>query len=116
MDRREVLKGIGVTAVSGAVLSGVPAEAAVQSKSVPLSDLYKYPGVTGRIPVNRPRAYAVMEEMEVDGLIALDPINVFYLTNTITVGPSSAINPIIFNKYNSLHINNSLYPSLYPSP
>jgi Xaa-Pro aminopeptidase len=86
MDRREVLKGIGVSAVGGAVLSGVPAEAALRSGPVPLSDKYEYPGVTGRIPVNKPRAYAVMEEMKVDGLIALDPINVFYLTNTTTIG------------------------------
>ena len=73
MDRRELLKGIGVSAVGGAVLSGVPAEAALRSGPVPLSDKYEYPGVTGRIPVNKPRAHAVMEEMKVDGSSAAIP-------------------------------------------
>ena len=86
MDRREALNGLGVAAAGGAVFSGMAAEAAAKSTSVTLSDEYKYPGVDGRIPVNKPRAYAVMEEMKVDGLIALDPINVFYLANTITIG------------------------------
>ena len=75
-----------MAAAGGAVISGMPAEAALRSGAVPISDQYEYPGVTGKIPVNKPRAYEVMEEMKVDGLIALDPINVFYLTNTITIG------------------------------
>jgi len=33
--------------------------------------------------VNKPRAYAIMEQYKIDGLIALNPINVYYLTNTI---------------------------------
>ncbi len=34
------------------------------------------------IPINRDRARAVMEELGLDGLIALSPRNVYYLTNT----------------------------------
>ncbi|MBM3515627.1 MAG: aminopeptidase P family protein, partial [Alphaproteobacteria bacterium] len=33
---------------------------------------------------NRPRAIAVMERYKLDGLIAFNPINVYYLTNTLT--------------------------------
>lgn len=32
--------------------------------------------------VNKPRAYAVLEQLHLDGLVALNPINVYYLTNT----------------------------------
>jgi Xaa-Pro aminopeptidase len=42
-----------------------------------------YPGVDGKALVNKPRAYEVMERYGVDGLIALNPINVYYLANTM---------------------------------
>ena len=35
--------------------------------------------------VNRPRAHAVLDELGLDGLIALNPINVYYLTNTTPI-------------------------------
>jgi Xaa-Pro dipeptidase len=35
----------------------------------------------GRLLVNKPRAYQVMEQAGVDGLVALNPVNVFYLAN-----------------------------------
>ena len=35
----------------------------------------------GRSLVNKPRAYAVMEQEGVDGIVALNPVNVFYLGN-----------------------------------
>jgi Xaa-Pro aminopeptidase len=42
------------------------------------------PELGRRIPVNRERARAVMERLGLDGLIALRPHNVYYLTNTTT--------------------------------
>ena len=35
--------------------------------------------------VNKPRAYAVLEQLGLDGMIALNPINVYYLTNTVPI-------------------------------
>jgi Xaa-Pro dipeptidase len=35
----------------------------------------------GRLLVNKPRAQQVMEEAGLDGIVALNPVNVFYLTN-----------------------------------
>src|SRR5438094_878678 len=87
MERRNVLTGLGA-AVAGApaVLGSRAASAAAADKRVAISPEYKYPGVEGKLLVNKPRAYAVMEEHGIDGLVALNPINVYYLANTITVG------------------------------
>jgi Xaa-Pro aminopeptidase len=63
-----------------------PAAAASRSNSVAISNEYKYPGVEGKSLVNKARAYAVMEEYGVDGLVAMSPINVYYLSNTWTLG------------------------------
>jgi Xaa-Pro aminopeptidase len=41
------------------------------------------PEIDGKSLINRPRAYEVMKQHGVDGLVALDPMNVYYLTNTI---------------------------------
>ena len=45
---------------------------------------YTKSGLGKSIPINKSRAYEVLEELELDGLIALRPHNVFYLTNTYT--------------------------------
>jgi Xaa-Pro aminopeptidase len=42
------------------------------------------PELGRRLPLNRDRALAVLEELKLDGLIALRPHNVYYLTNTTT--------------------------------
>lgn len=39
--------------------------------------------VDGKSVTNKPHAYEVMEQYGIDGLVALDPMNVYYLTNTI---------------------------------
>lgn len=38
----------------------------------------------GRLLVNKPRAYEVMEQERLDGIVALNPVNVFYLGNYIS--------------------------------
>jgi Xaa-Pro aminopeptidase len=80
--RRDLFKGaaLGALAAAGGL---TPAQAAPAQISI--SDQVTYPGVTGKLLVNKPRAYEVMEEMKVDGLVALNPINVYYLANTLPV-------------------------------
>ena len=41
-------------------------------------------GFDGRLLVNKPRAYEIMEREGLDGLVALNPVNVFYLGNYIS--------------------------------
>ena len=79
MDRRNILKGIGATVAGSAVLSGTPVQAAETKAPVPAP---AKTGYEGKLLVNKPRAYAVLEELKLDGVIALNPINVYYLSNT----------------------------------
>jgi len=44
------------------------------------------PEIEGGLLVNRPRAYEILDRFGLDGMVALDPINVYYLTNVITIG------------------------------
>lgn len=80
VQRRDVVAG----AASGALLAGLAASAtrdawanwgSIAPGYSPSADF------DGRLLVNKPRAYAVMDEAGLDGLIALNPVNVFYLTN-----------------------------------
>ena len=82
MERRHFL---GVT--GGAAMIGT-AEAAAQSAS-PKTSLTLHTetdrlDLGRRIPVNKERAYEVLARHGLDGLIALRPHNVYYLTNTTT--------------------------------
>jgi Xaa-Pro aminopeptidase len=87
MDRRELLTGLGAASIGSATAGEAQASTGVApDKTVAISPEYHYPGVDGRILINKPRAYAVMEEMGIDGLVALNPINVYYIANTISVG------------------------------
>jgi len=81
--RRQILSGAALGA-AGLGLSGLTQPAAAKlGGTVPISDQIKFPGVDGKMLVNKPRAYAVLEQNKLDGLIALNPINVYYLTNTM---------------------------------
>ncbi len=86
MDRRDLLTGFGVAAAGLSASDAWAAEAARPGNTVAISKEHKFPGVDGRSLVNKPRAYAVMEEHKIDGLVALNPINVYYLSNTIALG------------------------------
>jgi Xaa-Pro aminopeptidase len=93
MDRRNMIMGtaglgLGLVAEGGARAAPGAACAADQSTAdAPArgSTRYDYPGVDGKLLVNKPRAYAVLEEMKLDGLIALNPVNVYYLSNTVPI-------------------------------
>jgi Xaa-Pro aminopeptidase len=74
MDRRDVLTGVAV----GVVALG--AAATHDARANWGNPLLKEP-FDRRMVVNKPRAYRVMEEAKVDGIVALNPINVFYLSN-----------------------------------
>ena len=77
MERRDLLKGIAVGA-TGALVGPNPAEAnwgSIAPGPTPPKDF------DGRSLVNKPRAYEVMDREGVDGLVALNPVNVFYLGN-----------------------------------
>jgi len=81
MERRSVLKGIGQVVAGAAALGAVPGSATSSASTGAISP-HELPPPGGKLLVNKPRAYAVLEELHLDGLIALNPINVYYLTNT----------------------------------
>ena len=81
VERRDVLKGAAIGA-AGFAVSGGPAHAKLAG-TIEIPGQVKYPGVDGKMLVNRPRAYAILEQHKLDGLIALNPMNVYYLTNTL---------------------------------
>jgi Xaa-Pro aminopeptidase len=64
--------------------AGGAASAQGPEPAVKLSGRYAYPGVDGRLLVNKARAWQVLDEAKVDGLIAVTPINVHYLSNTVS--------------------------------
>jgi Xaa-Pro aminopeptidase len=84
MDRRDVFKGLGLGAVGLASAGAMPAQAAPGGE-IKISQQFKYPGVDGKLLVNKARAYDVLNAMKIDGLIAATPINVHYLSNSITI-------------------------------
>ncbi len=81
MERRELLTGMAIGA-AGIAATATPTAQAKSSNSIELSSQKTYPGVEGKMLVNKPRAYAVLEQFNLDGVIVLNPINVYYFTNT----------------------------------
>ena len=77
-DRRDVLTGMAV---------GVAALAAAGDGNQAHAN-WGMPGSNQpfdrRMVVNKPRAYRIMEEEKLDGIIALNPLNVFYLSNFVS--------------------------------
>jgi Xaa-Pro aminopeptidase len=84
MDRRGMLTNIGL-ASGMAALAGTPGWAATASPAaVKISNRFRHPGIDGKLLVNKERAYEVLGALNIDGLIAADPINVHYLSNTVS--------------------------------
>lgn len=79
MDRRDLFTGFAALTGGGlAAMAGREAEAnwgMVAPGPVPPKDFDK------RLLVNKPRAYEIMEREGLDGIVALNPVNVFYLGN-----------------------------------
>ena len=79
VERRDVLAGLAVgAAMNGLAASGRDAWSnwgTIAPGYSPDADF------DGRLLVNKPRAFEVLEQAGLDGLIALNPVNVFYLSN-----------------------------------
>ena len=77
VDRRDVLTGlaVGVAALAAAEPKHAQANWGMVSPKAPFDR---------RMVVNRPRAYRVMEEEKLDGIVALNPLNIFYLSNFVS--------------------------------
>jgi Xaa-Pro aminopeptidase len=78
VDRRDILTGVAVGAA--ALVAGSSEKNAEANWGMPA---LKQP-FDRRMVVNKPRAYRVMEEYKLDGIVALNPINVFYLSNFVS--------------------------------
>lgn len=79
MERREFLGAGAAIAATGT------ATAATKRSSVQVTTQYvDDPELGRRIPVNKAQAYAVLDELGIDGIIAAQAHNVYYLTNTVT--------------------------------
>jgi len=78
VERRDVLTGLAVGAAALA--------ATAQSNTAQAN--WGMPGLKQpfdrRMVVNKPRAYRIMEEYKLDGIVALNPLNVFYLSNFVS--------------------------------
>lgn len=84
MDRRTALKGVGVGLGAGAALGlTTPTRAADDLMISPVGnelDALKQP------LLNKAQAQAVMEEYDLAGMLALNPVNIYYLSNTQPIG------------------------------
>ncbi len=79
MNRR-----IALTSLAATSALAIPANAKAADK--PVGHAAPKPDIEGQALLNKERAYEVMEEYELAGIIALDPINVYYMTNVKTIG------------------------------
>ncbi len=83
MQRRQALKGIGMTAAAATLSGAARAADGVGATVAPVGDeleMLKQP------LMNTAQAQAVMEEYDLAGMLALNPVNIYYLTNTIPIG------------------------------
>jgi Xaa-Pro aminopeptidase len=86
MDRRNFLAAGGATTFAASAATPAAAKAPAPSGAgiVTLDPRHLHEPLLRKIPVDRARASGILEELGLDGLIALQPHNVFYLTNTRT--------------------------------
>ncbi len=85
MDRRELLAATGLGLAASAL--SYEANSATATSSIPRVN------PAGKLLANKARAYDVMARLELDGLIAGNPLNVYYLANTITLGVKFRTDP-----------------------
>jgi Xaa-Pro aminopeptidase len=85
MDRREFFGTTAAATVAG-LAAGTPSAIAATAKpgSVVIDPQFNNGTLGKEIPINKQRAYEVMAEHGIDGLIALRTHNVYYITNTVT--------------------------------
>ena len=83
MQRRTALKGLGGAATAVALPATARAAGGAGATVAPVADeldALKQP------LMNTAQAQAVMEEYDLAGMLALNPVNIYYLTNTIPIG------------------------------
>ena len=85
MDRRHFLTGLS-GGVAGAALVGPASPALADDHAVNVEKSVAYPTVEDQPLINQAQAQRIMEEHDLAGLAALNPVNVYYLTNTIPIG------------------------------
>lgn len=85
VQRRDLLKGLTVGA-AGAAAATFTRPTTAAAPAVEIEEAAAFPHIDGKALVNFPHAYEVMEEAGVDGVIAHNFMNVYYLTNTVTIG------------------------------
>lgn len=85
VQRRDIIKGVAAGTLTASAATAASLSLA-DPKAGEITPAEALPGIDGRALINYPRAYEVMEQEGVDGLVALNPMNVYYLTSTITVG------------------------------
>lgn len=78
VERRELLTGIAAGAAASLAAGGAAPAQAGWGMPMPRAPFDR------RMVLNRPRALQVMEQAGVDGIVALNPVNVFYLSNFVS--------------------------------
>ncbi len=88
MTRRAALGSLAAApALAAAGLANADSAAAEKNaEEKPAYHTPPKPEIEGQALINADRAHAVMEQYGLAGLIALDPINVYYMTNVRTIG------------------------------
>jgi len=84
MQKRTFIKG-GLGLGLGS-LAGSPKLMGAGKIGAPLDKVDDGTGLLSNPLINRAQALSVMEEYDLAGMIALNPLNVFYLTNTRSIG------------------------------
>ena len=83
--RRDVLKSAAALGTTALAASAQVRSAAAKTAASSNVEVEEPPRLSGRMPVNKARAYDVMAREGVDGLIAAFDTNVYYLSNTVPV-------------------------------
>ena len=86
MERRDLLKGVAALGAASS-LTGGSALADGSPEVIPLKGLDSQLAQLQQQPlINQAQAQKVMEEYDLSGMLAANPVNVYYLTNTIPIG------------------------------
>jgi Xaa-Pro dipeptidase len=87
IKRRDLLKGLAAgTAAAAASTTTFAKSTTAGATPIEIVKAESFPHVDGKALINYERAYDVLEEDGIDGLIALNWLNVYYLTNTVSIG------------------------------
>jgi Xaa-Pro dipeptidase len=85
VNRRTAIGSLAAT-TSAIAIPAAAIPAAAQAAERPIGHTPPKPAIDGKALVNKDRAYDVLEEYGLEGMIAFNPINAYYLTNVTTIG------------------------------